>query len=88
MLSFTYQNPTKIVFGTETIAQLDELIPPQARVLILYGGSSARKNGTLDEVKTALGARVVQEFGGIEANPTFETLMRAVEQVKNEKLDF
>ncbi len=88
MLNFTFHNPTKIVFGTETIAALNELIPPHARVLILFGGNSARKNGTLNEVKAALGGRVVQEFGGIEANPKYETLMRAVEQVRNEKLDF
>jgi NADP-dependent alcohol dehydrogenase len=86
--NFTFHNPTKIVFGTETITQLDKLIPPEARVLILIGGNSARKNGTLDEVKTALGSRVVQEFAGIEANPTYETLIQAVEQVKTEKLDF
>lgn len=88
MLNFTFHNPTKIVFGTESIAKLDKLIPTQARVLILYGGASAQKNGTLDEVKAALGQRLVQEFGGIEANPTYETLMRAVEQVRTEKLDF
>ena len=88
MLNFTFHNPTKIVFGTESIAKLNKLIPAQARVLILYGGASAQKNGTLDEVKAALGQRLVQEFGGIEANPTYETLMRAVEQVRIEKLDF
>lgn len=88
MMNFTFHNPTKIVFGTDTIAQLDALVPAQARVLILFGGNSARKNGTLDEVKAALGDRVVQEFGGIEANPTYETLMRAVTQVRSERLDF
>ena len=88
MLNFTFHNPTKIVFGTESIAKLNKLIPAQAHVLILYGGASAQKNGTLDEVKVALGQRLVQEFGGIEANPTYETLMRAVEQVRTEKLDF
>lgn len=88
MMNFTFHNPTKIVFGTNTIAQLDALVPAKARVLILFGGNSARKNGTLDEVKAALGQRVVQEFGGIEANPTYETLLRAVEQVRAEKLDF
>jgi NADP-dependent alcohol dehydrogenase len=88
MLNFTFHNPTKIVFGTESIAKLSKLIPAQARVLILYGGASAQKSGTLDEVKAALGQRLVQEFGGIEANPTYETLMGAVEQVRTEKLDF
>ena len=88
MQNFTFHNPTKIVFGSDTIAQLNDLVPPDARVLVLYGGSSAQKNGTLAEVKAALGQRVVQEFGGIEANPSFETLMGAVEQAKSEKLNF
>ncbi|HOL64645.1 MAG TPA: iron-containing alcohol dehydrogenase [Accumulibacter sp.] len=88
MLNFTYHNPTKIVFGANTIERIDELLPVDARVLILLGGGSARRNGTLAEVQAALGRRVVQEFAGIEANPTYETLMRAVEQVRREKLDF
>lgn len=88
MLNFEFHNPTRIVFGANTITKLAHLVPTTARVLILYGGSSAKKNGTLDEVKTALGNRVVQEFGGIEPNPTYETLMLAVAQVRKEKLDF
>jgi len=88
MQNFVFQNPTKIVFGTKTIANLADLVPAQARVLVLYGGASAEKNGTLAEVRAALGARMIQEFGGIEANPTYETMMRAVEQVRREKLDF
>lgn len=88
MQNFEFYNPTKIIFGKETIARLTDLIPSDARVLILFGGASARKNGTLDEVRTALGTRHVQEFGGIEPNPTFETLMRAVEQIRADKLDY
>ena len=88
MLNFEFQNPTRIVFGADTIQRLSSLVPPNARVLILYGGGSVKKNGTLDEVKAALGTRVAQEFAGIEPNPTYETLMRAVEQVRREKLDF
>ena len=88
MLNFQFHNPTQIVFGTDRIASLSSLIPAEARVLILYGGASAQKTGTLDEVKAALGARVVHEFAGIEPNPSYETLMRAVEQVRAEKIDF
>ncbi len=88
MNDFTFYNPTRIVFGKNTIAQLDALVPAEARVLVLYGGESARKNGTLDEVRAALGHRNVQEFGGIEPNPSFETLMLAVELIKREKNDF
>jgi len=88
MKNFEFHNPTKIVFGSDTIAKLSALVPESARVLILYGGASAEKTGTLAEVRAALGQRSVQEFGGIEPNPSYETLMRAVEQVRSEKLDF
>ena len=88
MLNFDFHNPTRIVFGADTVPSLAQLVPPAARVLVLFGGASAEKNGTLAEVRQALGQRVVQEFGGIEPNPTYETLMRAVEQVRREKLDF
>ena len=88
MKNFEFHNPTKIVFGADTVAKLSKLVPDTARVLILYGGASAEKTGTLAEVRSALGQRTVQEFGGIEPNPSYETLMRAVEQVRKEKLDF
>jgi len=88
MLNFDFYNPTRILFGQGRIADLDEVVPAQARVLILYGGGSVKSNGVLDEVRTALGSREVQEFAGIEPNPSYDTLMRAVEQVRNEKLDF
>ena len=88
MFNFELYNPTKIVFGRDTVTKLSTLVPPTARVLILFGGASAQKNGTLDEVKAALGNREVQEFAGIEPNPSYETLMRAVEQVRREKIDF
>ncbi|MCW8809261.1 MAG: iron-containing alcohol dehydrogenase, partial [Rhodanobacter sp.] len=88
MQNFEFHNPTRIVFGKDTIGKLGGLLPESARVLILYGGASAKANGTLDEVKATLGQRHVQEFSGIEPNPSFETLMRAVERVRQNKLDY
>ncbi|WP_097461525.1 iron-containing alcohol dehydrogenase [Mangrovitalea sediminis] len=88
MQNFEFYNPTRIVFGEGRIAELNRLVPEQARVLILFGGESARRNGTLAEVEAALGERHVKHFGGIEPNPSYETLMRAVEQVRAEELDF
>ncbi|HDR8982642.1 iron-containing alcohol dehydrogenase [Burkholderia vietnamiensis] len=88
MQNFSYYNPTRIVFGEGSVSRLDDLIPRDARVLVLYGGASAQKNGTLDEVRAALGPREVQEFGGIEPNPTYETLMKAVAQVSASRIDF
>jgi NADP-dependent alcohol dehydrogenase len=88
MQNFDLYNPTRIVFGQGTIARLDALVPADARVLVLYGGGSAERHGTLAEVEAALGSRSVHRFGGIEPNPTYETLMKAVEQIRREKLDF
>ncbi|MBB3214705.1 NADP-dependent alcohol dehydrogenase [Herbaspirillum sp. Sphag1AN] len=88
MQDFELHNPTRIVFGANKIAELDKLVPQDARVLVLFGGQSAHRSGTLAEVREALGQRLVVEFGGIEANPTFETLMKAVALIKQEKLDF
>ncbi len=88
MLNFSFYNPTRIIFGSNTISQISEHVPSDARVLILFGGESARKNGTLDEVREALGTREIQEFGGIEPNPSYETLMKAVELIRNDKLDY
>ncbi|MGL5655497.1 MAG: iron-containing alcohol dehydrogenase [Fusobacteriaceae bacterium] len=88
MLNFNFYNPTEIVFGKNTIKKLDKLVPKNARVLVTYGGGSVIKNGTLDEVLKNLAGREVFQFGGIEPNPQFDTLMKAVEIVKKEKVDF
>ena len=91
MLNFDYQNPTRIIFGQGSTSKLSRSVPPKARVLVLYGGGSVRRNGTLDDVLAALqqdGERHVAEFSGIEPNPTYETLMRAVQQVHEEQIDF
>ena len=88
MHNFDFYNPTKIVFGKDRLKELDRLIPAQAKVLVLYGGGSVKTFGTLDKVLQALGSRTVIEFGGIEPNPQFTTLMQAVEGVRREKIDF
>jgi NADP-dependent alcohol dehydrogenase len=88
MLNFEYHNPTRISFGQGKIAELDRLVPAGARVLVLFGGGSAQRTGTLSEVQAALGSREVQLFGGIKPNPSYETLMEAVAQIRREKLDF
>ena len=88
MNNFDFYNPTRIAFGEGKIAALDTLVPANARVLILFGGESARRTGTLGEVEAALGNRQVQLFGGIEPNPSFETLMEAVTVVQRDGIDY
>lgn len=88
MQNFTFQNPVKILFGKGQIAELKNEVPKNARVLITYGGGSIKKNGVYDQVKTALKEHILFEFGGIEPNPQFSTLMKAVALVHKEKIDF
>jgi NADP-dependent alcohol dehydrogenase len=88
MQNFDFYNPTQILFGQGQVATLPTLIPAGARVLLLSGGGSIKHNGVYDEVMAALSGYSVSEFSGIEPNPSYETLMQAVEQVKREKIDF
>lgn len=88
MLNFTFQNPTRIVFGEGQINQLRQLVPAGARVLMTYGGGSIKHNGVYDQVKTGLKDFTVFEFGGIEPNPSYETLSKAVALVHAEQIDF
>lgn len=88
MENFVFQNPTRIVFGRGQIAALATELPADARVLLLAGGGSIKENGVHAQVLKALGSRTVKEFWGVEANPDYDTLMRAVEIVKAEKLNW
>lgn len=88
MNNFEFYNPTRIIFGEGKIIELDRLIPKTAKVLILFGGESAKKTGTLGEVEHALGSRQFDHFGGIEANPRYETLIKAVDKIEKEGFDF
>ena len=87
MLNFDFYNPTHISFCKGRIAKLDSFVHVYAKVMVLYGGQSAQRTGTLDEVKAALGERQVHWFGGVEANPTYEKLMEAVEIARAEQID-
>jgi NADP-dependent alcohol dehydrogenase len=88
MLNFDFYNPTRILFGKDRLESIDKYVPADASVLITYGGGSAKKSGLIDKVKTVLGNRKVYEFGGIEPNPRYETLVKAVEIVRNKNIDF
>lgn len=88
MQNFTFRNPVKIVFGKGTIAKLDELVEPNAKVLLTYGGGSIKNNGVYQQVKAALKKRKVVEFGGIEPNPSYETCIKTVELGRKKKIDF
>lgn len=88
MLNFEFKNPTKIIFGKDTIAKISTEIPKDAQVLMLYGGGSIKTNGIYEQVKHALINFNVIEFGGIPANPEYAVLVKALEIIKSEKITY
>ncbi len=88
MNNFELYNPTNLIFGKGQIEKLSALVPFGSKILLAYGGGSIFKNGIYEQVKTALSGFEVIEFGGIEANPRFETLMKAVAIIREQKIDF
>ncbi|HAT05215.1 NADH-dependent alcohol dehydrogenase [Aeromonas salmonicida] len=88
MNNFTLHTPTKILFGKGQVAQLREQLPSDARILITYGGGSVVRTGLLAQIRDELAGMTLFEFGGIEPNPTYETLMGAVALARAERIDF
>jgi NADP-dependent alcohol dehydrogenase len=88
MRNFEFKNPTKILFGKNQIANIKNEIPKDAKVLMLYGGGSIKKNGIYDQVMTALEGYDIQEFGGIPANPEYAVLLEALSVIKKENITY
>jgi alcohol dehydrogenase YqhD (iron-dependent ADH family) len=88
MLNFELYNPTNLVFGKGQIEKLSTLVPEGAKIMLAYGGGSIFKNGIHEQVINNLKGFEIVEFSGIEANPHFETLMKAVAIVKEQNIDF
>ncbi|NAW91638.1 MULTISPECIES: iron-containing alcohol dehydrogenase [unclassified Vibrio] len=87
-MKFTYVNSTLIHFGQGQISAISQAIPTDQKVLVIYGGGSIKKNGVYDQVVSALTDHQWVEFSGVEANPTKETLDKAVAIVKERDIDF
>ena len=88
MTNFELYNPVNYVFGKDQIQKLTDLVPKNTKILLAYGGGSIFKNGVHEQVISALKGFDIIEFGGIEPNPHFETLMKAVEIIRKEKIGF
>lgn len=88
MYNFEYKNPVKIIFGKNTISNVANEVPKNAKIMLTYGGGSIKKNGVYNQVMDALKGSEILEFGGIEVNPHYETCMKAVEIAKAENIDF
>jgi len=91
MQNFTFHNPTKIIFGENTVSRIGaESIPYGKRALLVYGKNSIKQNGVYETVVRSLKAADIDfvEHPGVKANPTLEHTRQGIEIVKKEKLDF
>ncbi len=88
MNNFSFQNPTKILFGKDQVANITKEIPANAKVLMLFGGGSIKKNGVYEQVSAALKNYDYIEFGGIPPNPEYSILMDALKIIKEKNIDF
>lgn len=88
MNNFYCYNPTKILFGRKMIERIPAEISEFQRVLLLYGQGSIKTNGVYDQAIAALKDHDVFEFGGIEANPEYETCLQAIDHARKNGVDF
>ena len=72
MLNFTFQNPTKIIFGKGSIENLKTVLSRDQKIMMITGKGSIKKNGVYDQIVKALEGYDMIEFWGIEPNPRYE----------------
>ena len=92
MKDFNYYAPTRVVFGRESEAKLPELIRQYGgtKVLIHYGGGSARRYGLLDKVEQMLHEADIDfvELGGVVPNPLLSKVKEGIGLCCREGVDF
>lgn len=87
-MHFSFYNPTQIFFGQGQISNITHTIEKSSKVLVIYGGGSIKQNGVYQQVASALEGYEWLEFSGVEANPTKETLDKAVTIAQEQQIDF
>ena len=90
MQNFTFHNPTKIVFGLDTLSQIGpEAVSYGKKALYVYGKGSIKKNGVYDKTVASLKSAGIEliEFDGVKANPVLSHTREGVALAKREKVD-
>lgn len=92
MNSFSFWNPTKVIFGEGTVVQVGSEVKAFGgkKVLVLYGGGSVVKSGLLDKVTQSLKDEGLEYFcvGGIQPNPLLGFALKVIEDYKDKGIDF
>ena len=89
--NFEYYNPTKLIFGENSVNNLkDELANYGTNILLVYGGGSIKKTGLYDKVMNALNEanKKVTELPGVMPNPTLEKLYEGIQVARENKIEF
>ncbi len=92
MNNFIYETPTKVYFGKDEELKIGKLVAAYhpKKVLIHFGGGSARKSGLLDRVEASLSAENIAyvELGGVVANPELSLVRKGIALCQEEGVDF
>ena len=92
MNNFEFYTPTRMIFGRGTHLQVGKIVKEYGfkKVLVHFGGASAKKTGLLDTVCSALEAEGIGyvQLGGVQANPTLSMAKKGIELCLAEKVDF
>ena len=90
--NFNYYTPTKVLFGKSTEEEVGKVIKEYncKKVLIHYGGNSAKKSGLLDRIKKSLEVENINyvELGGVVPNPRLSLVYEGIGLSKKENVDF
>lgn len=92
MENFIFHSPTCFVFGKDTENQAGEYVKKFGgnKVLVHYGGSSAKKSGLLDRVEASLQKEGIPyvTLGGVQPNPRSGLVYKGIELCRKENVDF
>ena len=92
MKDFNYYAPTEVVFGKQSEEQVAMLTKKYGgtKVLVHYGGSSAKRSGLLDKICGLLGEGGIDyvTLGGVVPNPRLSKVNEGIALCRNEKVDF
>ena len=92
MKDFNFYAPTRVVFGREAEEKLPQLIQQYGggRVLVHYGGGSAKRSGLLDKVFGMLTEAGIQfvELGGVVPNPLLSKVQEGIDLCRKEHVNF
>ena len=91
MLNFTYNIPTKVIFGKDELERLPkEILLHGKRVLFLYGKDSIKKTGLYDKVVSLLNNKGIffTELSGVKPNPSISSVREGIKIIRENNLDF